>query len=107
MVEKALSIGAKLKEKRIMKTSTLEEVLDLYLAKGTDIDLMSIDIEGMDEALLMSNNWERYKPKILVFEKHNTYLKELENSEIVNYLDKYGYEIVAKCGPSLILQLRN
>jgi len=107
MAEKALSMGVKLIEKKKLNATTLEEVLDLYLPKGTDIDLMSIDIEGIDESILISNNWEIYKPKILVFEKHDISLKEIEKLEIINYLGRYGYEIVAKCGPSLILQLKN
>jgi hypothetical protein len=107
MADKALSLGVKLVEKKSLKTSTLEEVLDLYLPEGTNIDFMSIDIEGMDEAIFMSNNWEIYKPKILVFEKHDISVKELENLEIINYLGKYGYEIIAKCGPSVIMKLEN
>ncbi|BAZ32300.1 hypothetical protein NIES4074_48020 [Cylindrospermum sp. NIES-4074] len=105
MAEKALSIGVKLMEKKTLKTSTLEEVLDLYLPKGTNIDLMSIDIEGIDEALLMSNNWELYKPKILIFEKHNISFIEIINSKTIKYLEKYGYEIIAKTGPSVIMKL--
>ncbi|MEH1847235.1 MAG: FkbM family methyltransferase [Nostoc sp.] len=105
MAEKALSLGVKLIEKKIMKTSTLEEVLDLYLPKGTEIDFMSIDIEGMDEAILLSNNWELYKPKILIFEKHDVSLKEVENLQLVKYLGNYGYKIVAKCGSSIIVKL--
>jgi len=107
MAEKALSLGVKIIEKKTLKTSTLEEVLDSYLPKGTDIDLMSIDIEGMDETLLMSNNWEVYKPKIIIFEKHDISLREIENLEIIKYLGRYDYEIVAKCGPSLIMKLEN
>ena len=107
MADKALSLGVKLVEKKPLKTSTLEELLDLYLPKGTDINFMSLDIEGMDEELLMSHNWEIYKPKILVFEKHNISLKEIENLEIIDFLGKYGYEIVAKCGPSIIMKLNN
>ncbi|WP_016951923.1 FkbM family methyltransferase [Anabaena sp. PCC 7108] len=106
MADKALSMGVKLVEKKTLTTSTLEEVLDLYLPKGTNIDLMSVDIEGMDEAILMSNNWEIYKPKIIIFEKHDISLKEIENLKIINYLGKYGYEIVGKCGPSLIMKLQ-
>ncbi len=107
MAEKAMSIGVKLVEKRSLKTSSLQQVLDLYLPKGIDIDLMSIDVEGLDEQILMSNNWEQYKPKIIIFEKHDISVKELENSEIINYLGKYGYTIVAKCGPSVIVKLEN
>ena len=107
MVDKALANGTRLIEKKTMKTKTLVEVLDSYLPKGTNIDLMSIDVEGLDEAILMSNDWEAYKPKILIFEKHDIPIGEIENLEIINYLSKRGYQIVAKCGPSIIMKLLN
>lgn len=107
MVDKALASGTRLIKKKTMKTKTLVEVLDSYLPKGTNIDLMSIDVEGLDEAILMSNDWEAYKPKILIFEKHDIPIGEIENLEIINYLSNRGYQIVAKCGPSIIMKLLN
>jgi hypothetical protein len=105
MADKALFLGAKLIEKRPLRTTTLKYLLDLYLPTETKIDLMTIDVEGMDEAILFSNNWEVYKPKFVVFEKHNISIQELDTLPLVKHLAEYGYKIVAKCGPSLILQV--
>jgi len=107
MAETALLQGIQLLEKKKLKTMSLEGFLDLYLPEGVEIDFLSVDIEGMDEEILMSNNWNRYKPKIVIFEKHHVSLKEIENLEIINHLAKYDYQVVAKCGPSLILKLNN
>lgn len=106
MAEKAICDGNKLIERKSLPTSTLVEVLDSYVPPGTDITLMSIDIEGLDESIIMSNDWQKYKPSILVFEKHDVSLKEIGKLEILNYLEKQGYQLVAKSGPSLIFQLQ-
>ena len=47
------------------------------------------------------------KKILVIFEKHNISLKEIESLEIINHLAKYDYQVVAKCGPSLILKLNN
>jgi hypothetical protein len=107
MAEKALAAGTQLLGKKMLETQTLEQVLDTHLPQGTEIDLMSIDIEGLDEAIILAHNWGKYKPKVLVFEKHDIVLKEIETTPVIEHLSKYGYQIVAKCGPSLILQLRS
>jgi hypothetical protein len=105
MAKQAISRGYKLLEKRQIQTSTLEDILDSYLPKDTEIDLMTIDIEGLDEAILMSNDWNKYKPKILIFEKHNVDFADIVNLPIVQYLSSYGYKIDSKCGPSIIMKL--
>ncbi|MFM5957134.1 MAG: FkbM family methyltransferase, partial [Dolichospermum sp.] len=61
----------KLLNKFSMKSRTLESVLEEYLPDGKKIDLMNIDVEGIDEEILMSNNWQKFKPRIIIFEKHN------------------------------------
>ncbi len=74
------------------------------MPSGTEIDFMSIDIEGMDEAILMSNDWNRFKPKVLVFEKHLTPIQQLDKLPIIIHLANFGYKLVARCGPSVILE---
>lgn len=106
MADKALSLGYTLIEKRALKTSTLKEILDAHLPRETSIDLMNIDIEGMDESVLMSNNWDIYKPKILIIEKQNLVLSEIHNLLIVKYLTEQGYVPIGASGVSLILQLK-
>lgn len=100
-----ISQGAKLLEKRSLKTQTLKEVLDLHSPPNIEIDLMSIDVENKDAEILMSNNWEVYKPKFIILEDHDADTLGTENLLIVKYLRQYRYQVVTKCGPSIILQL--
>ncbi len=104
MAKQAISQGAKLAKKITLPTTTITKILDTYLSKETQIDFMSIDIEGLDEQILMSNNWNRYKPTILLFEKHFVKLTEIEQLLIMEYIANFGYELVAKYAPSLILK---
>ncbi|WP_331774336.1 FkbM family methyltransferase [Sulfurospirillum sp. 1612] len=49
-----------------IETSTLEEILDNNLPKNQQIDFLSIDVEGLDFMVLKSNNFEKYKPKVIL-----------------------------------------
>lgn len=93
----------KLLNKFSMKSRTLESVLEEYLPDGKKIDLMNIDVEGIDEEILMSNNWQKFKPRIIIFEKHNVSFREALDSSIVVFLEKIGYELVTKVRFSLIM----
>jgi len=74
----------------------LETALDKYLPKNQKIDLMSIDVEGLDMEVLKSNNWDKYKPSVLLVEDLDFDFNNSESSEVCNYLKKLGYSIYAK-----------
>ena len=47
---------------------TLEDILDNYLPKNQEINFLTIDVEGLDFDVLKSNNFEKYKPKMILIE---------------------------------------
>jgi FkbM family methyltransferase len=49
-------------------TRPLAEILDEYLPLNQTIDFLSIDVEGLDHAVLRSNNWEKYRPQVILTE---------------------------------------
>ncbi|MGI0480785.1 FkbM family methyltransferase [Geminocystis sp. CENA526] len=80
-----------------IQTYKLSEILDKYLPPNQSIDFLSIDVEGLDLEVLKSNNWEKYRPKlILVEDLSRLSLKQMQNSEVFCFLDKLDYEIYAK-----------
>lgn len=79
-----------------MKTSKLSSLLDKYLPKDTEIDFLSIDVEGLDFDILKSNDWGKYRPKCILVEILTSSLHEIENSEIAVFLKNYGYYVYAK-----------
>ena len=49
-------------------TCPLAQILDEYLPANQTIDFLTIDTEGLDDAVLRSNNWEKYRPLVIVAE---------------------------------------
>ena len=75
---------------------TLEEILDNNLLKKQQIDFLSIDVEGWDFKVLKSNNFEKYKPKVILVEMPANCLIDIMKNEISLYLKQYNYSIYAK-----------
>jgi FkbM family methyltransferase len=81
---------------------SLKSVLDKYLPEKTSIDLLSIDVEGMDLEVLKSNDWSLYPPRFIIVESFMTRLDEQNSSEVHEFLVGKGYYIVAKAVHSFI-----
>jgi FkbM family methyltransferase len=74
----------------------LETILDENLPHNTAIQFMSIDVEGLDLEVLQSNNWEKYKPFIMLVETSVVSQGLAMDSPIHLFLTEKGYELVAK-----------
>ena len=68
-------------------TCSLENVFDDYL-NGRHVDFLSVDAEGFDLNVLMSNNWEKHRPSLIIAEINNEY------EQIVDYLANHGYLLI-------------
>lgn len=79
-----------------IKMKTLEQILDDHSNYFTEIDFMSIDVEGMDYEVLKSNNWGKYKPKVIVVEINCSDIEDVKKDKSSKYLLDLGYKIVAK-----------
>ncbi|PKN87291.1 MAG: SAM-dependent methyltransferase [Deltaproteobacteria bacterium HGW-Deltaproteobacteria-1] len=90
--------------KKDIETSTLEEILDQYMPKGQNIDFLSVDVEGLDFAVLKSNNWVKYSPELILIEICGSMLDELLNNEVTIFLRQFGYTICAKCMNTVIFK---
>lgn len=75
----------------------LVEVLDTYLPADVDeIAFLSIDVEGLDVEVLKTNDWQRFRPQVVVVEMLESTLEQLCQSEAVVFMAEQGYECVAK-----------
>ncbi len=92
--------------KKDIETLTLEEILDQYMPKDKKIDFLSIDVEGLDFAVLKSNNWNKYAPELILIEICGSTLDELLNNEVTLCLRQFGYTIYAKCVNTIIFKNR-
>ena len=75
-----------------VQTRTLADILDKHLPAGTPIDLLTIDVEGMDFDVLKSNDWTKYKPSFILVECESE-LDDLSDDEIYQFLHAMGYSI--------------
>ena len=82
--------GWKVIRKIRFETSKLSDVLDNYLPPGQKIDFLSIDVEGWDLKVLESNDWEKYRPKLICIESNDTD-SQTSRQNISSYLNLIGY----------------
>lgn len=96
-------IGAEPK-RTTMRASRLETVLSDHLPAEQTIDFMTVDVEGHDLQVLMSNDWNRFRPELVLVESHQFDItKPLENPVYV-YMLSVGYEAYAWLRPTLVFR---
>ena len=61
--------------------------------QGQTIDFLNVDVEGHDLDLLESNDWQRFRPKVIVVEDEQLDPRE---SKIVRAMNGHGYELCAQ-----------
>lgn len=69
---------------------TLKEILDNHLPENQPIDFLTVDVEGFDLKVLMSNDWSKYRPRLIVVED----LRRASGcSELLTFLAAQDYEV--------------
>jgi FkbM family methyltransferase len=79
-----------------MRTKTLRSILDKHLPIGQKIDFLSIDVEGLDMEVLISNDWMKYRPEYILIEDKDFDFVYHESLEIYNFICKMNYKLMAK-----------
>lgn len=85
-----------------IKTRKLRDVLQENIPAGQHIDFMSVDTEGHDLNVLKSNDWEKFRPAILLVEENNSYLEEIFRGNIYKFLVENDYGLFSKTFNTLI-----
>ena len=80
----------------------LGEILDAHVPEGTRIDLLDVDVEGLDYEVLQSNNWDKYVPRVIVVEDRTFDTSHPEYNDIYQFLTAKGYVLYALMGITLI-----
>ena len=83
--------GYKIIKSNFLQVESLENLLDKYMPRNTKIDFLNIDVEGKDEEVLISNNWEKYKPNYILVEILREKYIANPNSSIKKFLKSIGY----------------
>jgi len=101
--EKMRKAGLTITERKV-KTQPLTAIIDNTRFKDRRIDILSIDVEGVEMMVLRSLDFERYKPRLIVVEYHGRTLEELMESELYLFLKDKGYHLFNWTGPTLHFQ---
>lgn len=96
--------GYRLVDTRSVPVRRLDDLLAEYLPGDQVIDFLSIDVEGMDLSVLRSNDWSRFRPRILLVEAHERTVSAIENDPINRFIIAAGYQLIAKTLNTLIYE---
>jgi FkbM family methyltransferase len=87
-----------------MITKTLTSVLDSTKYKNKEIDLLSVDVEGVDFQVLKGLDFLKYNPKVVVVETWIDDIDGILQGDIHCFLYSKGYRLTNWVGLSLIYQ---
>ena len=95
----------KLIKTKSIKTYPLNMILQNYLPKNQNIDFISIDVEGLDLEVLMSNDWKLYKPKLILVEVLGLKYSDIFHHPVTIFLKNHGYNFYAKTVNTVFYEL--
>jgi FkbM family methyltransferase len=81
--------------RRRMRTVTLASILAEHLRPDERVDLLSIDVEGVEERVLRGHDWERYPPEFLLVERHGLALGKVQEDETHRFVGGLGYALLS------------
>lgn len=105
-LSKERNVNTKYKIKGIvkLKPQKLSSILDKYIAKNAKIDFMSIDVEGYEYEVLLSNNWKKYRPTYLLVEILKNRNDNIKKDKCYIFLINKGYLVINKTGRTVIFK---
>jgi FkbM family methyltransferase len=80
--------------KSVKPVFRLDTILQACAPKGKTFELLSVDVEGLDEMVLRSNDWENWRPTLVLTEANS---QEAERGT-GGYLKSVGYEHIGAFG---------
>lgn len=89
-----------------IQARTLEHILDEHLPTGQAIDFFSVDVENHNLQVLRSNNWQKYRPHLVVVEADagcETF-EAVAASELMAFMKSQRYEVCSWIKPTLIFE---
>jgi len=84
-------------ERRVLPTYRLETLLAEHLPAGRPVDVLTVDVEGLELQVLRSADWTRFHPAIVVVEIFGCdSVRSVLESPTAQFLGAHGYELVAQ-----------
>ena len=92
-VQQADNAQEEVLDERQAETKTLAQIIEGSPFAGRQIDVLSIDAEGMDERILKSVNFDRHSPKVILIENYHRDIGEIIETETYRLLNAKGYAL--------------
>ena len=97
-------MGYRAKEIRKIKTTTLNDIFESSKFKSSEIDFLSIDVEGHELNVIKGIDLEKFPIKIIVIEHQDPKMKKVEfynqdiertiQSDIYKYMNSKNYSLI-------------
>lgn len=87
---------------RIVHALPLHMILKQHLPPSQSIDFLTVDVEGHDLAVLESNDWEQFRPSVVVAECRGALIGNVLSEPVSSFLTQRGYAPFAKAFHSWI-----
>jgi len=94
----------RVRETRTVPIRRLSDVLAEHCPAGQAIDFLTIDTEGLDLSVIASNDWQRFRARVVLVEDHHADLLKLADSAACRLMRDRGYRPVAKLPRSLLFR---
>lgn len=92
--------GYRIVERRRIETLPLRTVLAAQ--KVERFDFMTIDVEGFDLQVLESNDWDRWRPRLVLAESLSAKLDAILDDPIYRFMVGQGYVGIQKIGRNIL-----
>jgi len=90
--ENIKKFSAKVVSETKIPVTTLNDIYVSYV-KGKSINFMSIDTEGFEHQVIAGNNWEKFRPAVIIIE-----IDHDRDNSIYNILKSLNYELFLNNG---------
>ncbi|MBB1286129.1 FkbM family methyltransferase [Flavisolibacter sp. BT320] len=80
----------KLLEVKALNSTSLAKIFEKHVGSKV-IDFMAVDVEGWDLNVLRSNDWNKFRPKVLIVEMLDVPADKVGDTEMAHYMDTIGY----------------
>jgi FkbM family methyltransferase len=79
-----------------VRVGRLDDILAEHLPAGTSIDFLTVDAEGHDVRVLRSNDWDRFRPEVVLAESLGSSLGDATASPVYTLMERHGYQLFGK-----------
>lgn len=74
-----------------VEVKRLSKILNEYVPENTKIDLLDVDVEGYDLDVLKTNDWNRFRPKVILIEDYE--YSSGQTTKVSKYLTSLSYSL--------------